>query len=631
MAKQKTFALVAIFLVFIVLFGTCVYASGFFSNINNFFGDLFEKLKGKITGRTLLDIGDPCSNNSACSSGNCDYNGYQKVCCPSGQDCCSVDYDCPTGKICKDPGYGQPDYCDIGKANGEKCTSNSQCQSINCKAGTCCIAGKNCCSEDYDCGGSGKCDLSNHYCTASLKSSGQSCSSSSECSSGNCNNGYCCAAGKVCCSTNTDCGLGGRCESSGYYCVATKMNGKTCSSNLDCMSENCNNGICCTAGKTCCTSNSQCSSGQVCSTGYHYCVSLKANGEGCESNTQCSSGNCKNSFCCDAGKTCCVFDTQCSSLGSGYKCVSGYYCAQSSSSGTTAYSNGHACYSNTECNSGNCKNNVCCEYGKTCCAFSSECSSLGSNYECSSSSFYCALKSAANVSETSTDKLLEGDNTLDLGLNYVGLKKWDVNIESFTKVGIGIYNSNDLTPNKYGGWMAYVKVNGNKIWENKGTNTAYDYVQGKQVTESSYKDQYFDITSYIKQGKNTIEYYHFTDGKHGPKVTVYGGTATLAISTTNTTKKANGLSCYSNTECNSGNCKNNVCCEYGKTCCTSFSDCFSGQSCNSEAYCEPIPATNTTKKANGESCDSDSECSAGWCNNGYCCEKGNLCCKTNSD
>lgn len=129
--------------------------------------------------------------------------------------------------------------------------------------------------------------------------------------------------------------------------------------------------------------------------------------------------------------------------------------------------------------------------------------------------------------ELAEEKLLEGDSTLDLGLQEYGSYTWDIDISSFTKAGIGIYNSNDATPNKYGGWEAYVEVNGEKIWENTANNEVYDYAKGKSVVESSYRDQYFDITNYVKIGKNTIKYYHFTDGKHGPKVTVYGGTVKL--------------------------------------------------------------------------------------------------------
>ncbi len=584
MIHKKAFVLLVVLFLFVNIFFSAMVGAesgkssqGIFSKIVDFFKNVFNK--GGISGNVVN--GGKCTSDSMCESGNCKAG----VCCLSGKACCSEDYDCDGAK-CDLSLF----YCLPKTPNGQSCSLNSNCLSNNCYNGVCCQDGKICCTANSQCSSGFTCNSLYNYCVESpvtKKTNGQSCSSNSDCESGNCGNGVCCSSGKICCKTNSECGLGARCGSTEYYCIQTKMPGAACSSNLDCMTEYCNNGICCASGKTCCTANSQCPSGQICGA-YKYCVqtATKSNGEYCDSNSQCQSGNCKNYVCCEAGKTCCNFDATCSSLGSDYKCSSSYYCAQTASTPAT-YSNGHACYSNSECSSGNCKNNICCASAKTCCAFNSECSSLGDNYECSSSSFYCILKQTPVIPET-TEKLLEGESTLDLGLGAYGTRTWDININTFIKVGIGIYTSNDLTPNKYGGWKAYVKINGQKIWENKANNLVYDYAQGKEVTESSYKDQYFDITNYVKMGKNTIEYYHYTDGKHGPKVTVRGGEVTLYKTETDANAK--------------------------KT----------NEQNNSLYESEP-------EKTEEKSCVSDSECSTRWCNNGYCCEKGNICCKTNSD
>lgn len=128
-----------------------------------------------------------------------------------------------------------------------------------------------------------------------------------------------------------------------------------------------------------------------------------------------------------------------------------------------------------------------------------------------------------------TGNTVMSGSTLDLGLQSYGQYNWDVYLsDTYSSVGIGIYNSNDATPNKYGGWMAYVKVNGNKIWESAGNGQVYNYVTNSYETESSYNDQYFDITSYVNPGLNTIEYYHYTEGQHGPMMIVSGGTASLS-------------------------------------------------------------------------------------------------------
>lgn len=128
-----------------------------------------------------------------------------------------------------------------------------------------------------------------------------------------------------------------------------------------------------------------------------------------------------------------------------------------------------------------------------------------------------------------TGNTVMAGSSLDLGLQTYGQYTWNVYLsDTYSSVGIGIYNSNDFTPNKYGGWMAYVKINGNKIWESAGNGQAYNYVTNSYESESSYKDQYFDITDHVHPGLNTVEYYHFTDGQHGPMIIVEGGTASLS-------------------------------------------------------------------------------------------------------
>jgi hypothetical protein len=72
--------------------------------------------------------------------------------------------------------------------------------------------------------------------------------------------------------------------------------------------------------------------------------------------------------------------------------------------------------------------------------------------------------------------------------------------------------------------MAYLAVNGNKVWEHTGDSNIMDHLMGQTVKESAYRNQYYDLTSQFHKGENTITYYHYTgDGKHGVKVRLTKG------------------------------------------------------------------------------------------------------------
>ena len=121
-------------------------------------------------------------------------------------------------------------------------------------------------------------------------------------------------------------------------------------------------------------------------------------------------------------------------------------------------------------------------------------------------------------------QLSEGENDLGLISYTEAPKTWTINLDNFQKVEVGIYNSARSSPSRYGGYMAYLKINGEKIWEHTGGSNIRDYVMGTTVSESAYRDQYYDLTSKFHSGENTITYYHYTgDGKHGIKVRLTKG------------------------------------------------------------------------------------------------------------
>ncbi len=79
------------------------------------------------------------------------------------------------------------------------------------------------------------------------------------------------------------------------------------------------------------------------------------------------------------------------------------------------------------------------------------------------------------------------------------------------------------------------------------------------------------------------------------------------------TKNA-GEVCTGNSDCESTNCVNWVCCDPGKRCCSANSQCTSGQQCKMDYgyyYC-------IAKKVNSENCSSAADCLGGYCNSGTC-------------
>jgi len=122
----------------------------------------------------------------------------------------------------------------------------------------------------------------------------------------------------------------------------------------------------------------------------------------------------------------------------------------------------------------------------------------------------------------------------------------------------------------------------------------------------------------------------------------------------------NGESCLWSSDCASGNCRNDVCCESTEECCTSDSDCYyDTQVCNSESYCEysceieqGFCCYYDSDCGSGEECDQDtgfcgaslgglgatcsssSECANSYCDHGYCCNEGygtTTCCNYDSE
>ncbi|MBI5229310.1 hypothetical protein HY991_04315 [Candidatus Micrarchaeota archaeon] len=342
------------------------------------------------------------------------------------------------------------------------------------------------------------------------------------------------AAGEAC-ESDYSCNSGLYCSNG--VCTAAKGVGEACNREAMCISRFCDAGVCCDAsGKQtrsgCCKSQSDCYGDETCTDFVCVIKTNIPNGGYCMENSQCVSGHCDHSYCCDSGQ-CCPSDFYCPT---GFKCTN-YQCVSS-----TNLANGAACASASQCASGNCQNGVCCEAGKTCCSTQSECTSAGF-LRCNEYS-YC---------------------------------------EAYTPNG------------------GYCITGATCVSRNCGNSVCCE--SGK--TCCSTNDQCANALGQAYTcGSN---YYCVMTGQ----------------------LKANGESCTRGGDCQSGNCYNSLCCEAGKTCCRDWRDCSFSQNCGPNYYC-----VEKTKKANGESCSTDYDCSSGHCGfsgSAYtvCCEAGKTCCTTN--
>jgi len=103
------------------------------------------------------------------------------------------------------------------------------------------------------------------------KSNGESCVSKEDCSSDKCQDGICCDRWAYgCCRKTSDCQDAHMMVCDDFTCKL--INGKGCTREEACLSGNCENGVCCSAGKTCCVRLTDCISGQVCDYSKFYCV-----------------------------------------------------------------------------------------------------------------------------------------------------------------------------------------------------------------------------------------------------------------------------------------------------------------------------------------------------------------------
>ncbi len=115
-------------------------------------------------------------------------------------------------------------------------------------------------------------------------------------------------------------------------------------------------------------------------------------------------------------------------------------------------------------------------------------------------------------------------------------------------------------------------------------------------------------------------------------------------------KAANGEACADESDCESENCANSVCCDPGGYCCNQDAQCLNNLACDTgifecytecgpggtdhDEYCAPgyhCDANTCWEDIGVGGCDENSDCVSGECIDDNCCEHAGLCCGEDAD
>ena len=279
--------------------------------------------------------GDACNSSSECSTNNC----KSKKCAACDNDTC-----CKANDPNKPYWSSSTNQCVAKKANGEACTSGSECSSNNCKSRKCAACDNDTCCKAND-PNKPYWSSTKSQCVAK-KVDGDACTANTQCNSNYCNASQKCET----CNNDTCCNVIDSStpywSSTGNQCVAAKVIGDTCDDNMQCQSKNCKSRKCATCNNdTCC--NAINSSKPYWSTTTKKCVAKKENSDTCQTDNECKSDHCNGATCVE-----CTQSKPCSD--------SNKYCDVNSTC-QTKKPNGQECADNKECSSGICNGGKCAE------------------------------------------------------------------------------------------------------------------------------------------------------------------------------------------------------------------------------------------------------------------------------
>ncbi|MEZ4229571.1 MAG: DNRLRE domain-containing protein [Polyangiaceae bacterium] len=334
------------------------------------------------SGQCLPTNGSTCSQDSECSSGQCEDGFCCNVDCGNSNptDCRACDVGgsqgtctaVPAGSVTCRPSAGACDIAETCNGSSMNCPANvfdstTQCRAASCTSGTetlaatCDGSGASCpavqtnvcnpyicgatacqntCSSDAQCTSSNWCNPSNQ-CVAKFPN-GNACTEARQCSSNQCVDGVCCNA-----ACNGQCEA---CDVPGNVGTCSAVTGAPHGARTACVGDgSACNGQCDGANRTACVfagGTTQCRAPQ-CNNGQSV-VEAFCNGSGsCPAQQQqsCDPYRCSATVCL----TTCTTDTQCQT---GFRCDAGAC--------VPAKTDGETCTANTECGSGFCVDGFCC-------------------------------------------------------------------------------------------------------------------------------------------------------------------------------------------------------------------------------------------------------------------------------
>ncbi len=286
-------------------------------------------------------VGDGCVTTDCNDNDPKIYDDAADICDGLDNDCKGGTDDQPTN--CKEPscqlgafGYFErlAEPCTMGACAAQ---SAHDCGLYTCSGGG--ETGDHCatsCDQEND----AKCNP-NAHCEASVceadRPNGSACNETSDCQSSHCDNSFCCANG-VCCGAPSDCpGFGGVAPSCDDPATCQGTSGDVTCNDSKCgtlsgvpddtactpivVANTCGyfKSVFCTGEKTqtppncktTCASNADCDADGFCEPGLSVCIGDLENGKACGTdNDRCKSGHCQNGFCCATGD-CCAVESDC--------------------------------------------------------------------------------------------------------------------------------------------------------------------------------------------------------------------------------------------------------------------------------------------------------------------------------
>ena len=87
----------------------------------------------------------------------------------------------------------------------------------------------------------------------------------------------------------------------------------------------------------------------------------------------------------------------------------------------------------------------------------------------------------------------------------------------FKKVVVSTTFGDKTRFNAFGGWNAWMKVNGERAWkfvgfDSKRGSRILCHRQRSNVFSNDYEGKWYDITDLVRRGRNELSYYHYTEG-----------------------------------------------------------------------------------------------------------------------